>query len=457
MKKKKESGFIALTSVLIIGAVTVILGVSIFYASLTDQAISTAYQNSQEAAFLADFCLKEGVLRLKEDIDYVGGEEIEVDDMVCYIGLVEDINGDSNSKKVSSLGKAGDQPHFSRSSQLIRYVIESGASDWVSVENEEDLVNLWVVGDSLRLKSSKKVEVTQTTDSSDDWGDGALVSVEVTEGGSLVLAAITPGEYGELCSSRYECQSGFCVDGVCCDGACSGSTCQTCGQYTSHPNGIGHCGYVNDSVQDPRDECYQGSSAMTGCRSASCSGTGYTCGVQISGDGGCPVCGRCTDSDIACESYSYMTYDATGPETCFSCKACGWSSGGLLADCDKTRTTDWNAGGSYGCLGSDNRCLSGNCIECEGQMNAGYCWYSGNYRQTCTSVCEPHEGVYKNTCDWTNDPSNCSTCKLWYPTALCRGSSSTGPDLSFGRCSYHRDGYSYCDTARYYRQCACDH
>jgi len=153
MNKKTESGFIALSSVLIIGAVIIILGVSIFFASLTDQSISTAYQSGQEAAFLADFCLKEGVFRLKENIDYMGDEDIKVNDATCSVSLVEDV--DDNTKKVSSLGRAGDQPHFSRSSQLIRYVIESEESDWERGEYDENFLE--IVGDSLKLKQFEEI------------------------------------------------------------------------------------------------------------------------------------------------------------------------------------------------------------------------------------------------------------------------------------------------------------
>lgn len=152
-RKKTEGGFIALTSVLIIGAVVLVLGVSLFHSGLTSYSISSAYESGQEAAFLADFCVKEGVLKLKEDINYSGAEDIEVNGMVCYISPVKDVNG--NTKKVSSLGKAGDQPHFSRSSQLIRYVIESKESDW----KKGDLENLEIVEDSLKLKRPEEIVI----------------------------------------------------------------------------------------------------------------------------------------------------------------------------------------------------------------------------------------------------------------------------------------------------------
>ncbi len=147
---KREGGFIALTSVLIIGAIILVLGVSLFNSALTDYSISSAYESGQEAAFLADFCLKEGVLRLEENIAHLGGEEIEVNSMVCSIGVVEDA-GDGKTKKVSSLGRAGDQPHFSRASQKVRYIIESTWDDWNNPEAV--LVNLGRgEGDSLELK-----------------------------------------------------------------------------------------------------------------------------------------------------------------------------------------------------------------------------------------------------------------------------------------------------------------
>jgi len=300
--KKTEEGFIALTSVLILGAVIVVLGVSIFYASLTDQGISTAYQNSQEAAFLADFCLREGVLRLKENIDYVGGEEIEVGDMSCYIGPVEDVGSDGNTKKVSSLGRAGDQPHFSHSSQLVRYVIESSASDWKKAETEGELVNLWIAGDSLKL-SSKKTEVTETTNSFYDWSypNATILSgVEPTESGSLILEGRIPGwselkEDGEPCGNNSECQSGNCQNSVCCafdetcctlDAHCLPDTCPTnclrrdyfCDTITDHYckytesscNCIGSCKCDGGVCTDPWN---YGTTRINGSWDRNCDGT----------------------------------------------------------------------------------------------------------------------------------------------------------------------------------------
>jgi len=183
--KKTEGGFIALTSVLIIGAIVLVLGVSLFHSSLTDYSTSTAFESGQEAAFLADFCLKEGILKLEENIDYRGGEEIEVNNMSCSIGPVEDIP--PNTKKISSLGRAGEELHFSRASQLIRYVIEPAGGDWN--EAGGNLENLEIVNNSLKLISSEDTEIR-----TEDWGNYFYFDEEnlKIEDGSLMLQTEEP-------------------------------------------------------------------------------------------------------------------------------------------------------------------------------------------------------------------------------------------------------------------------
>jgi hypothetical protein len=225
MKKKREGGFIALTSVLIIGAIILILGVSLFHSALTDYSISTAYESGQKAVFLADFCLKEGVFKLQEDINYIGGEDINVNNATCTINSVKQISAeteDVKTKEISSLGRAGDQPHFSRSSQKVRYIIEPGENGWVT--EGADMEKVKVAENSLRLETAEAQEITSTT-SGEGWEEvgSILNNVEVNEDGSLVLAAIAPppeepelGENGAPCSAPENCLSGNCQNNICC-------------------------------------------------------------------------------------------------------------------------------------------------------------------------------------------------------------------------------------------------
>ena len=277
MKKKIEKGFIALTSVLIIGAVVLVLGISLFHSALTDYSISTAYQSGQKAAFLADFCLKEGAFKLKENIDYIGGEDINVNNATCTINFVKQIN--ENTKEISSLGRAGDQPHFSRASRLVRYIIESSEADWF--QPEATSTNLEIVGDYLRLQRAEAKVITRTTYLSSDWNNYfATSNVEITEDGSLVLSVIPPptptcgdgiingseqcdnnGQNGQVCTPPYGGSCSYCsntcqtvtVQGPYCgDGIINGS--EQCdnngqnGQVCTPPYG-GSCSYCSNTCQ----------------------------------------------------------------------------------------------------------------------------------------------------------------------------------------------------------------
>jgi len=133
---------------------------------------------------------------------------------------------------------------------------------------------------------------------------------------------------GDPCTNdNNKCQSSYCADGVCCNEACNdpNKPCQTCGKYSSIEKG--KCGYVNSPVQDPRDKCAQGKTEDDGCRADYCSGTSYSCSAQTLGDGGCPVCQRCTDSDVECDYYTDNTQDVGCDGTCQACHlgVCGYA------------------------------------------------------------------------------------------------------------------------------------
>ncbi len=117
------------------------------------------------------------------------------------------------------------------------------------------------------------------------------------------------------CSLDGDCDSAHCVDGYCCDTVCSGTVCQTCGSLSS--NGVGNCGYVNNSSQDPRNTCTTASPpSANSCKSPNCNGTGYTCSYLNSGEQSQPVCKRCTGSSYDPVNIAQGSYDAEGTNTC---------------------------------------------------------------------------------------------------------------------------------------------
>ena len=145
--------------------------------------------------------------------------------------------------------------------------------------------------------------VYNTTDNAVQiYKSGAWANV----GAKLSLAA--------TCSLDGDCDSTHCVDGVCCDTVCSGTICQTCGLLSS--NGLGHCGYVNSSSNDPRNTCTTASPGVAGsCKNPNCNGTGYACGY-LSNEAGQPTCKRCTGSSYDPVNIANGSQDTEGSNLC---------------------------------------------------------------------------------------------------------------------------------------------
>lgn len=209
-RTKKQEGFVAITSVLIVSALVLVLGISMFHNSLEDQAMSSAFDKGQEASLLADFCAREAFQNIKQDINYAGDETIEIDGMSCEINPIENIS--ASTKKISTFATVGEQPHYKRQEQEIRYVVESKAADWDCEECE--IENLEIVGDSLKLSESlgegEETEgVTRTISLAVEWtGEGNfyyIIGLE-TDGDDLIL--------GESQTVGYRISNPFSLNGI---------------------------------------------------------------------------------------------------------------------------------------------------------------------------------------------------------------------------------------------------
>jgi len=134
------------------------------------------------------------------------------------------------------------------------------------------------------------------------YGSGNWIAVSA----KLALAA--------TCSLDGDCDSTHCVDGYCCDTACSGTICQTCGSLSSA--GLGHCGYVNSSSNDPRNTCATATPpAVDSCKSPNCNGTGYACGY-LSGEGGQSICKKCPGNSYNPVNIAVGSQDTEGTNLC---------------------------------------------------------------------------------------------------------------------------------------------
>ncbi len=185
---KKQEGFIAITSVLIINALILVLGISMFHASLSDQSMSASYDSGAEASSLAETCLREAFLKLKVNISYTGDESVDVSGMSCSINPVEDPN--DHTRKISTLARVGSPSYIKRAEEEVRYAVESTAGDWMC---ESCFVeNLGVVGDSLtlleKLSEGEETEaVARTTDIETEWLAGNYMTGLRADGDDLIL------------------------------------------------------------------------------------------------------------------------------------------------------------------------------------------------------------------------------------------------------------------------------
>ncbi len=88
-----SSGYVALTSVLLLGALILVIGISVIITSTGEVDAGRSYKNSRQAVSLANSCAEIGIARAKSDSDYQGRERIAVGDYSCNIFAVADITG----------------------------------------------------------------------------------------------------------------------------------------------------------------------------------------------------------------------------------------------------------------------------------------------------------------------------------------------------------------------------
>ncbi|OHA59540.1 MAG: hypothetical protein A2589_01610 [Candidatus Vogelbacteria bacterium RIFOXYD1_FULL_46_19] len=86
---KHQQGMIALLSVLVIGAVTLVLAVGVSLRSVGETEISLAEEFTNQAQALATACAEKALSSLRLDGTYAGGEEVNLGDESCIIEVVE--------------------------------------------------------------------------------------------------------------------------------------------------------------------------------------------------------------------------------------------------------------------------------------------------------------------------------------------------------------------------------
>lgn len=76
---KNKHGFIALTSILIIGSLVLLISIGLSARSISETKIALSQQLSNRALALADACAEYALNELKADLNYPGNESIIID------------------------------------------------------------------------------------------------------------------------------------------------------------------------------------------------------------------------------------------------------------------------------------------------------------------------------------------------------------------------------------------
>ena len=104
--KNYPDGYIALVTVIIITAVTLMVAISVNLESMGETKISLAKNQSSKAYYLSTACAEDALMKLKDKLNYGGDETLFFDNGTCSILPVE---GRGNKDRlVKVVGDVGD-------------------------------------------------------------------------------------------------------------------------------------------------------------------------------------------------------------------------------------------------------------------------------------------------------------------------------------------------------------
>lgn len=76
-------------AVLIILGIVLMIGLSISFLSIGEVSMSLQKSQSSQAHYLASLCAEDALMKLKEDLNYPGGETINIENGSCQILSIE--------------------------------------------------------------------------------------------------------------------------------------------------------------------------------------------------------------------------------------------------------------------------------------------------------------------------------------------------------------------------------
>lgn len=147
----------------------------------------------------------------------------------------------------------------------------------------------------------------------------------------------------------------------------------------------------------------------------------------------CDICNSCLATDCADCVISGNIEDGCNPLTCSDCAVSFSSVFGAFnnkkykvevevsLDGEGNFNTVISSFGSYQKIARAIQLVYETQIEapsCGGYLSGGYCWYAGDYNQSCNEVCVDKGGAAdSNSCVWTD--SGCTVLQYLLPSITC--------------------------------------
>ena len=103
-KNNDQWGFMALTSVAVMGAFFIIIFIGMFFSSTEELDREVDRENSLQALYLSDSCVKIGLNELKKDLDYFGGNFRDFNPGSCEVVDAYNHFEDNNLKVIEARG-----------------------------------------------------------------------------------------------------------------------------------------------------------------------------------------------------------------------------------------------------------------------------------------------------------------------------------------------------------------
>ena len=124
--RRESDGFVAMMSVLLVGAITLLLAIGAVSRSLDASDVALASESSYQALFLAESCVEHALSILASDPEYGGNEQFAVGDAHCQIG---EVSATSSSRSFTTEATVG---HFQKRLSVVGEVAASSSKviDW---------------------------------------------------------------------------------------------------------------------------------------------------------------------------------------------------------------------------------------------------------------------------------------------------------------------------------------